>query len=110
MEQAALAFDQVPVIRIIVGCQPFHGARHEIGDDRITLAVEVHGLPFKAELPMSPKAEQAAGALLRLSTGAQAIVDRGAAVDNSRGELRIAAGAVLATGHAALDVQLPGGG
>jgi signal transduction histidine kinase len=35
----------------------------EIGDDRITLAVEVHGLPFKAELPMCPDAERQASAL-----------------------------------------------
>ncbi len=38
---------------------------YEIGDDRITLAVEVHGLPFKAELPMSPRGEQSAAALLQ---------------------------------------------
>jgi signal transduction histidine kinase len=38
---------------------------YEMGDERITLAVEVHGLPFKAELPMSPEAERKAGALLQ---------------------------------------------
>lgn len=38
---------------------------YEIGDDRITLAVEVHGLPFKAELPMSPKAEESAASLMQ---------------------------------------------
>ena len=40
-------------------------------------------------------AAEAGGALLRLSSGAQATVDRGAAVDNSRGEIRIADGATL---------------
>ena len=38
---------------------------------------------------------EAGGALLRLSSGAQATVDRGASVDNTRGEIRIAPGATL---------------
>jgi signal transduction histidine kinase len=37
----------------------------EIGDDRVTLAVEVNGLPFKAELPMSADAEQRAAGLMQ---------------------------------------------
>lgn len=34
-------------------------------DERITLEVKVYGLPFKAELPLEPRAEQRAGALLQ---------------------------------------------
>ena len=47
-------------------------------------------------------AAEAGGALLRLSSGAQATVDRGAAVDNSRGEIRIAEGATLNAGRSLL--------
>jgi signal transduction histidine kinase len=38
---------------------------YEVGDDRITLATEVYGLPFKAELPLTPSAEDEAAALLQ---------------------------------------------
>lgn len=38
---------------------------YEIADERITLAVEVHGLPFKAELPLSPDAQQHAANLMQ---------------------------------------------
>ena len=45
---------------------------------------------------------EAGGALLRLSSGAQATVDRGALVDNTRGEIRIADGATLTAGRSLL--------
>ena len=45
---------------------------------------------------------EAGGALLRLSSGAQATVDRGAVVDNTRGEIRIAEGATLTAGRSLL--------
>jgi signal transduction histidine kinase len=38
---------------------------YEVGDDRLTLAVEVHGLPFKAELPLTGDAEARAAALMQ---------------------------------------------
>ncbi len=38
---------------------------YEIGDDRLTLAVEAHGLPFKAELPMAADAVDRAAALMQ---------------------------------------------
>ena len=38
---------------------------YEVGDDRITLATEVYGLPFKAELPLTSSAEEQATALLQ---------------------------------------------
>jgi signal transduction histidine kinase len=38
---------------------------YDVADERITLAVEVHGLPFKAELPMTPDAEEMAAALMQ---------------------------------------------
>ena len=38
---------------------------YEVADERITLAVEVHGLPFKAELPMTADAEKQAAALMQ---------------------------------------------
>ncbi|MEY3897206.1 MAG: hypothetical protein RLZZ214_2727, partial [Verrucomicrobiota bacterium] len=38
---------------------------YEIADERITLAVEVHGLPFKAELPVTADAETRAAALMQ---------------------------------------------
>jgi signal transduction histidine kinase len=38
---------------------------YEIADDRITLAVEVHGLPFKAELPVTHDAEPRAATLMQ---------------------------------------------
>lgn len=47
-------------------------------------------------------ATEAGGALLRLSSGAQATVDRGAVVDNTRGEIRIADGATLNAGRSLL--------
>ncbi len=37
----------------------------DIADKRITLDVEVHGLPFKAELPVSPDAEKTAVSLMQ---------------------------------------------
>jgi signal transduction histidine kinase len=37
----------------------------EIGDERVTLAVEVNGLPFKAEVPMCGDAEERAAALMQ---------------------------------------------
>ena len=45
---------------------------------------------------------EAGGALLRLSSGAQTTVDRGTAVDNTRGEIRIADGATLTAGRSLL--------
>ncbi len=47
-------------------------------------------------------ATEAGGALLRLSSGAQATVDRGAVVDNTHGEIRIADGATLNAGRSLL--------
>lgn len=38
---------------------------YEAGDDRLTLSVEVYGLGFKAELPMTPDAESGAAALMQ---------------------------------------------
>ena len=38
---------------------------YEVADQRLTLAVEVYGLPFKAELPMTDDAEQRAAALMQ---------------------------------------------
>ena len=38
---------------------------YEVADRRVTLAVEVHGLPFKAELPVTPDAENQAAALMQ---------------------------------------------
>lgn len=38
---------------------------YELGDQRITLAVEVHGLPFKAELPVTADAEEKAASLMQ---------------------------------------------
>lgn len=38
---------------------------YELGDQRITLAVEVHGLPFKAELPLTADAEKKAASLMQ---------------------------------------------
>ena len=38
---------------------------YEMGDERLTLAVEVHGLPFKAELPITPDAVDRAAALMQ---------------------------------------------
>jgi len=38
---------------------------YEMGDERLTLAVEVHGLPFKAELPITPDAADRAAALMQ---------------------------------------------
>jgi signal transduction histidine kinase len=37
---------------------------YEAGDDRFTLSVEVHGLPFKAELPLEPDSAVRASVLL----------------------------------------------
>lgn len=37
---------------------------YEVGNARITLTVEVYGRPFKAELPMSPNAEEMASSLI----------------------------------------------
>ena len=45
---------------------------------------------------------EAGGALLRLSGGAQATVDRGAVVDNTHGEIRVADGATLTAGRSLL--------
>lgn len=47
-------------------------------------------------------AAEAGGALLRLSSGAQATVDRGTTIDASRGEIRIADGATLNAGRSLL--------
>lgn len=38
---------------------------YEIGDDRVTLAVDVNGLPFKAEVPMCADAEERAAGLMQ---------------------------------------------
>jgi signal transduction histidine kinase len=38
---------------------------YEVADQRLTLAVEVHGLPFKAELPMTDDAPDQAAALMQ---------------------------------------------
>lgn len=38
---------------------------YEVADERITLALEVHGLPFKAELPVSPDSEAQAAQLMQ---------------------------------------------
>ncbi|MCU0749593.1 MAG: sensor histidine kinase [Akkermansiaceae bacterium] len=38
---------------------------YELADERITLALEVHGLPFKAELPVSPDSEARAAELMQ---------------------------------------------
>jgi len=35
MKNTALPFNQIPMIRIVVRSQPFHGARHKIGNNRI---------------------------------------------------------------------------
>lgn len=46
----------------------------EIADKRITLDVEVHGLPFKAELPPSPDAEKTAVSLMQQPVRMRGIV------------------------------------
>lgn len=38
---------------------------YELGDDRLTLSVEVYGLDFKAELPMTPDVEGGAARLMQ---------------------------------------------
>ncbi len=38
---------------------------YELGNQRLTLAVEVHGLPFKAELPLTADAGEKAAALMQ---------------------------------------------
>ncbi len=47
----------VEVPAVITGC--------DVGDDRVTLALEIFGLPFKAELPLTPDAEDRAAALMQ---------------------------------------------
>lgn len=47
----------VEVPAMVTGC--------DMGDERVTLALEVHGLPFKAELPVSPDAAERAAALMQ---------------------------------------------
>jgi signal transduction histidine kinase len=38
---------------------------YEVGDDRLTLSVEVHGVDFKAELPLTPGVESGAARLMQ---------------------------------------------
>lgn len=47
---------------------------YEVADERITLAVDVHGLPFKAELPVTPDAAERAAALMQRPVRLQGVM------------------------------------